>query len=91
MADPERTRSLLTNAGFEVRRMEDVGLTWRFEDFDAYWAFLNEHAGAIAVAIAALPGEDQLALRGRIEEAVEPYRTNGGYALPGAAQNTLAV
>jgi len=91
MADPERTRSLLTIAGFQVRRMEDVGLSWRFESFDGYWTFLNEHAGAIAVAIAVLPEEDQRTLRARIEEAVEPYRTNGAYALPGLAQNTLAA
>jgi ubiquinone/menaquinone biosynthesis C-methylase UbiE len=91
MADPRRTRSLLTNAGFEVRRMEDVGVSWRFDDFDAYWTFLNEHAGAIAVGIAVLSEEDQRGLRGRIEQAVEPYRTNGGYALPGSAQNTLAA
>jgi ubiquinone/menaquinone biosynthesis C-methylase UbiE len=91
MADPERTRSLLTNAGFEVRRTEDLGVSWRFEDFAAYWTFLNEHAGAIAVGIAVLSEEDQRALRGQIEEAVEPYRTNGGYALPGSAQNTLAA
>jgi ubiquinone/menaquinone biosynthesis C-methylase UbiE len=91
MADPQRTRSLLINTGFEVRRMEDVGVSWRFDDFDAYWTFLNEHAGAIAVAITALSEEDQLALRGRIGEAVEPYRTNGKYELPGVAQNTLAA
>jgi hypothetical protein len=71
--------------------MEDVAMTWRYEDFDAYWDYLTGLAGAIAVAIAALPEEEQRALRGRIEEAVEPYRTNGGYELPGLAQNTLAT
>jgi ubiquinone/menaquinone biosynthesis C-methylase UbiE len=91
MADPERTRSLLTNTGFEVRRLEDVGVNWLFEDFDAYWTFLNEHAGAIAVGIAVLSEEDKRALRGRIEEAVEPYRANSKYELPGLAQNTLAA
>jgi ubiquinone/menaquinone biosynthesis C-methylase UbiE len=91
MADPERTRSLLEAAGFEVRRMEDVAMTWRYEDFDAYWDYLTGLAGAIAVAIAALPVEEQRTLRGRIEEAVDPYRTNGGYELPGLAQNTLAA
>lgn len=91
MADPERTRSLLTNAGLDVRRMEDMSVSWRFEDFDTYWTFLNEHTGAIAVGIAVLSEEDQLALRGRIEEAVEPYRANSKYELPGVAQNTLAA
>jgi hypothetical protein len=37
--------------------MEDIGLTWRFDGF----------------------------------EAVEPYRSNGGYELPGLTQNTLAT
>jgi ubiquinone/menaquinone biosynthesis C-methylase UbiE len=91
MADPERTRSLLAAAGFDVRRMEDLELSWRFDDFGAYWSFLTQLAGAIALAIAALPDEEQRALRGRVEEAVEPYRSNGGYEMPGVAQNTLAA
>lgn len=91
MADPDRTRSLLTAAGFEVRRMEEIPLSWRFEDLDAYWGFLLNLAGAIAVAIAALPEEEQGALRARVEEASEPYRTDGGYDFPAIAQNTLAA
>jgi hypothetical protein len=55
--------------------MEDIELSWRFEDFDAYWIFLTQLAGGIALAIAALTDEDQRALRGRVEEAVEPYRS----------------
>jgi ubiquinone/menaquinone biosynthesis C-methylase UbiE len=91
MADPDRTRSLLDGAGFEVRRMENVGMTWRLDDLDAYWSFLTRQVGMLAVTIAALAEGDQRALRGRLQEAVEPYRTNGGYALPGVTQNTLAT
>jgi ubiquinone/menaquinone biosynthesis C-methylase UbiE len=91
LADPERTRSLLAAAGFEVRRMEDVGMCWRFEDFDAYWTYLTQLAGAIALRIAALPEDDQRAFRRRLEKVVEPYRGNGGYDFPGLAQNTLAT
>jgi SAM-dependent methyltransferase len=91
MADPERTRALLGAAGFEVLRMENVPVNWRFEDFDAYWSFLNDIAGAIASRIAALGNDDRRAPRERIAEAVEPYRSNGGYELPGLTQNTLAV
>ncbi len=91
MADPERTRSLLATAGFEVRRLEDLEMSWRFEDFDTYWSFLTQLAGATALAIAALPDEDQHALRARVEEAVDPYRSNGAYEMPGVAQNTLAA
>jgi ubiquinone/menaquinone biosynthesis C-methylase UbiE len=91
MADPERTRSLLDAAGFEVKRMEDMRVNWRFEDFGAYWRFLTDLAGALALMIAALTGDDQRALRGRVEQATEPYRANGAYEFPGLAQNTLAA
>jgi ubiquinone/menaquinone biosynthesis C-methylase UbiE len=91
LADPDRTRSMLETAGFEVKRMEDVGMTWRFESFEEYWTFLTEVAGAIAVVIAGLPEEQQRILRDRIQQASEPYRANGGYAFPGLSQNTLAA
>ncbi len=91
MADPQRTRSLLSAAGFELQRMEELELSWRFEDFDGYWRYLTQLAGGIAVAIAALPEHDQRTLRGRVEKAIERYRSNGGYELPGVVQNTLAT
>jgi SAM-dependent methyltransferase len=91
MADPERTRSLLATAGFEVQRWENLELSWRFQDFDAYWRFLTQLAGAIALSIATLPDEKQRALRARVEEAVAPYRSNDAYEIPGLVQNTLAA
>jgi ubiquinone/menaquinone biosynthesis C-methylase UbiE len=91
MADPDRTRSLVTAAAFEVQRMEDVPLTWRFEDFEGYWTFLIELAGGLAPRIAALTDEDRGIFRSRLREAMEPYRSGGGYAVPGLTQNTLAT
>ena len=41
MGDPSRTRSLVATGGLEVRRMEELPFTWRFEDFDGYWRFLH--------------------------------------------------
>jgi ubiquinone/menaquinone biosynthesis C-methylase UbiE len=90
MADPQRTRSLLSAAGFGVQRMEELDLTWRFEDFDEYWRYLTQLAGPIAIAISALPDGGQLRLREQIRQAVTAYRSNGGYELPGVVQNTLA-
>ena len=91
MADPKRTRSLLSAAEFEVRRMEELELSWRFEDFESYWRYLTQLAGPVAVAIAALPDHDRRALQERVEDAIQDYRSNGGYALPGVVQNTLAA
>jgi ubiquinone/menaquinone biosynthesis C-methylase UbiE len=91
MADPNRTRALLDAGGFEVKRMQDVPLTWRFEDFDGYWSFLTELAGAHSMRIGNLPEDEREAFRARLGEAVEQYRTDGGYELPGLTQNTLAA
>jgi ubiquinone/menaquinone biosynthesis C-methylase UbiE len=91
LADPERTRSLLTEAGFDILRMEDVGLSWTFDDFDAYWRFLHEHTGAIAVTLESLPDEGRQAVREQIEQDVDGYRGGPGYAIPGVAHNTVAA
>jgi hypothetical protein len=71
--------------------MEEVLMTWRFTGFDAYWAFLTELAGAVALRIAALPEGERAAVREDIEQAVGPFRNDRGYELPGLTQNTLAA
>jgi SAM-dependent methyltransferase len=91
MAEPKRTKALLGAAGFEVKRMEDVSLTYRFEDFDGYWVFLTELAGAHSMRIGNLPQDEREAFRAKLKEAVEHYRTDRGYELPGLTQNTLAA
>jgi ubiquinone/menaquinone biosynthesis C-methylase UbiE len=90
MAHPERTRSLLAGAGFEVVRMETVGLTWTYDDFEGYWRYLQGHAGAIAAILKSLPEDGRRAVRERLEQEVEPFSAGAGYAIPGSAQNTLA-
>jgi len=91
MADQARTRSLLAAAGLEERRTEDVPIIWRFDEFGGCWDFLIDIAGAISVRIAALSDEQRQAFRERLEEAVEPYRSEKGIELPGLTRNTLAA
>jgi ubiquinone/menaquinone biosynthesis C-methylase UbiE len=91
MGNPDRTRQLLEAAGFAIRRMEEVPMTWRFENFDRYWTFLTEIAGAVAARIAGLTGEQREDFRARLEDAVVPYHGERGYEIPGVTQNTLAA
>jgi ubiquinone/menaquinone biosynthesis C-methylase UbiE len=91
MADPVRTRSLLAAAGLGAKRMEDVPITWRFDDFDGYWDFLVDMAGAISMRIAALPEDRIQIFRARLEESVEPYLSARGIELPGLTRNVLAA
>ena len=87
LSDRERLLNLLDESGFANPVVEEVPLTWRHENFEDYWRFLNELAGAIATIIASLPSERQAIAREAIAAAIEPYRNGAGFALPGVTLN----
>jgi SAM-dependent methyltransferase len=90
MADPDRVRSLVQDAGFGEPRLDDVEVSWRFEDFDAYWRYVMELAGGIAMVLRAMPEADREAVRELVERAVGGFRADGGVELPGVALNASA-
>jgi hypothetical protein len=90
MADEARTRELVTGAGFDSPRVEEVEVVWSFADDEELWRFLTEVAGGIALVIRSLPEDEQLRLRSEVERASEPLRSNGGYDMPGLTLNVLA-
>ena len=90
MAAPERVRSLVQDAGFAEPRLDQVGVRWRFEDFDAYWRYVTELAGGIAMVLQAMPETDRKAVRKLVERAIGDYRVDGGLELPGVALNASA-
>lgn len=87
LADPERVRALVQEAGFAEPRLEEVEVRWRFDDFDAYWRYITDLAGGIAVALRAMPVSDRDAVRKRVERAAGDYRGDGGLELPGVVLN----
>jgi ubiquinone/menaquinone biosynthesis C-methylase UbiE len=89
MADPARIEELVTGAGFESPRLEEVGMTWHFEDFDQFWRYTNEIAGAIALVIATLDAREAAAVKDELRHAVEPYAVGSGYDMPGVCINGL--
>jgi ubiquinone/menaquinone biosynthesis C-methylase UbiE len=90
MAEPARIEELVTGAGFERPRLEEVHLTWRFEDFEHFWRYSTEIAGAIALVIAKLDDREAAAVRSELESACERYATgSGGYDFPGVCINGL--
>ncbi len=90
LADHERLHGLLARAGFEDVRLEETEFHVRFSDFDDYWDFVMEFAGAIAVLLESFPQEQQDAVRHEAERASEGFRTDGGYDMPGLSVNALA-
>ena len=91
MSSEERIRELVTGAGFEAVEIERVEVEYRFEDFDDYWRFLEDLAGAVALVLERL-SEDELAqVREAMKEKAQPFRSNGGYTIPGVALNAVAT
>jgi ubiquinone/menaquinone biosynthesis C-methylase UbiE len=91
MADQARIRELVTGAGFDPPRVEEVDVVWSFADNEALWRFLTEVAGGIALVIRSLPEAEQLRVRSEVERASESLRSNGGYDMPGLTLNVLAA
>jgi ubiquinone/menaquinone biosynthesis C-methylase UbiE len=91
MADTERTCALLAGAGLKLQRMENTDVTWRYPDYESLWHFIENLAGGIAITLKTLSENDRAAYRRKLKTALEPFRSDKGYHLPGMTQNTLAV
>ena len=91
LANDERLRSLLADAGFTIERLEEVGADFSYRDVDDYIAVARETGGAFAKAWDAAPEEDRHAMTAELEERFEPFRVESGYALTGVAACVLAT
>ncbi len=89
MADPERTVGLVTGAGFDSPELVEVRMSWHFSDFDEFWRYATEIAGAIALVLQGLDDRERGVVRGELERAVEPLATANGYDMPGVCINGL--
>jgi ubiquinone/menaquinone biosynthesis C-methylase UbiE len=89
LGDRERLHSLLVEAGFSNYNIEEVPITWRHSDFDGYWQFLTEVAGAIAALIESLTQDEQAAARVAMQSAVSDFQTESEIALPGLTLNVV--
>ena len=90
LGDKERLTSLLAESGFNNHVIEEVPITWRHRDFDSYWRFLTEVAGAIAALIESLPLDKQAGAREGIRTAVLQFKTESEIALPGVTLTVAA-
>jgi ubiquinone/menaquinone biosynthesis C-methylase UbiE len=90
MASEDRTREILSAAGFTPRRVEQVEMQWRFEGPDDHWHYVMDHAGALAMVVRSLPEPGQAEVRRLTEERVEPLVRRPGYGLRGVCLNVLA-
>jgi SAM-dependent methyltransferase len=90
LADPEDLRNILLGAGFEHVELDQTEFHLLFSDFEDYWSFVREFAGAVAILLRSFTDGERAAVHDRTEQAAEPFRTAEGYDLPGLSLNALA-
>jgi ubiquinone/menaquinone biosynthesis C-methylase UbiE len=82
LADPERLRNSIRTAGFADPELDEVAFTWRFPDTDAYWRFLTDSAGAIAMVVDRLDEDERDQVRVEILEEAASFGNGSGIELP---------
>jgi SAM-dependent methyltransferase len=82
LADRDRLRELFAGAGFADPQIEEVEFTWRFADENDYWEFLTEAAGALALVLGRLGGDERAGVRAEIAQRMASLGGVGGIELP---------
>jgi ubiquinone/menaquinone biosynthesis C-methylase UbiE len=83
LSDADALASLLADAGLVDVEVRELDVPLRAGSFDEWWARTAALAGPLAAILSALPDPALLAIRSRLEDAVDRYRTPAGLELPG--------
>jgi hypothetical protein len=90
LPDAEAIVPILTEAGFGEVEVDEMELSFRFEDADELWVLASELQGPVALAIARLADAERQEVRAAIEGRASAFAADGGYELPGLSINVVA-
>ena len=86
LADQQRVRQLLGDAGFEAVEAADAPGVRRFDSFDDWWGLMRQLARPLADLLAGIDEEAQRKIADRVRSESERYATDGGgLSFPSAA------
>jgi len=86
LADPDRLRALVGDAGFPASAVEDVPIAMRYASFDEFWDVTRDLAMTLRTVLARLSETETEELRRRVAAALDAYRDADGLAIPGLAR-----
>jgi hypothetical protein len=89
LGDRGRLEEVVTGAGFDVDRIEEIAFEWRYGAGEV-WDTLNKLAGPIAAAIKELSAQEQQETREAIEAAMEDFRDGDDLVVPAATWGVVA-
>jgi ubiquinone/menaquinone biosynthesis C-methylase UbiE len=81
LADSDRVRGLLADAGLEDVEIDPVAFAYPFDTDEDYWRFLTEMAGAISMVLSRLDEDDLAGVREELSRRLEPFRVADGIEL----------
>lgn len=85
MANEERTRGLLEDAGFSGVHMEEVPVRFTYGGLDEYVRRARDTGGVFSRVFAAADPGERAALEAELESRFTPFAVVGGYEFPGVA------
>jgi SAM-dependent methyltransferase len=89
MGDADRIRELVTGAGYDEPRLEELTFEWHYAADDV-WDTLTRLAGPLARVINALPEDEQASTRAAVEESLDDYRQGDELVVPAACWGVVA-
>jgi SAM-dependent methyltransferase len=89
MGEESRVRELVTGAGFDDPRVEELTFEWRYAAEDV-WDTLTRIAGPLARVIRALPEDEQRETRAAVEANMEQFRQGDDLVVPAACWGVVA-
>ena len=75
LAEPDGLRELLIRAGFDDVRIGEIEFHLRFAEFEDYWTFVREFAGAVAILFRCFSDQERAAVREATERATKGRAT----------------
>lgn len=78
-----RLEELLSEAGFREVSVHEVAAPMNASSFDEWWAVVPSLAGPVGPLMQAQPPKVSAAIRGEVSSALDRFRTDVGYDLPG--------
>lgn len=89
MGEAARISELVTGAGFDEPRLEQLTFDWRYSA-DDLWDTLTRLAGPLAKVINDLPEKEREETRGVIEQSLDEYRQGDELVVPAACWGVVA-
>jgi ubiquinone/menaquinone biosynthesis C-methylase UbiE len=84
LADPERNRQLVEQAGFRRVDIVEQPMAWGpFSSIDGAATFASEAIGPVAAMLTQMSADDRAAFADELRAAYAPFQTEAGVALPG--------